>query len=161
MELGVSYSLAPPYIMVRRLAGLVAALIRCAVLLAIIVPVSGKVGIPLSIAFYFWCGLLLASLVFALLWPPVDYSRRSYSVSETGIEIRQGVLWRQLISIARSRVQHTDVNQGPIERMYGLSHLVIHTAGTVNASVRLDGLYTAAAMEIRDQLRARETGDAL
>ena len=68
-----------------------------------------------------------------------------YFLDERGIEIRRGVWWRHVVHVPRSRVQHTDVNQGPIERTYGLAHLIIHTAGTISASVALEGLERAVA----------------
>ena len=53
-----------------------------------------------------------------------------YRVDADEIEIWSGVLWRQAVVVPRSRVQHIDVSQGPIERSYGLATLSIHTAGT-------------------------------
>ena len=61
----------------------------------------------------------------------------------------------------RSRVQHTDVSQGPLERGYGLGTLVIYTAGTDHAKVDLHGLDHATALAIRDHLLPREGGDAV
>lgn len=52
----------------------------------------------------------------------------------------------------RSRVQHTDVSQDPIERGFGLGTLVIYTAGTDHARVDLSGLEQATALRIRDYL---------
>ena len=40
----------------------------------------------------------------------------------------------------RSRIQHTDVTQGPFERWLGLGTLVIYTAGTEHAAVPIEGL---------------------
>ena len=85
-------------------------------------------------------------------WPAVAYRYRSWRLDEEVIEIRRGVLWRRVISVPRSRVQHTDVGQGPVERSLGLSHLVIHTTGTTGASVALAGLDRTTALRIRDHL---------
>jgi membrane protein YdbS with pleckstrin-like domain len=51
-------------------------------------------------------------------------------------------------------VQHIDVHQGPLERVYGLATLVLHTAGTHNASVSLPGLGHGDAMAMREEIRA-------
>jgi len=85
-------------------------------------------------------------------WPEVEHRHTSYKVDERGIEIRKGVLWRQVIHVPRSRVQHTDVSQGPIERGFGLGTLVIYTAGTAHARVDLPGLEHSTALQIRDYL---------
>lgn len=85
-------------------------------------------------------------------WPPLAYRYASYVVDRTGIEIRRGVVWRRVINVPRSRVQHTDVSQGPIERSHGIGTLVIYTAGTDFARVRLEGLHHDTALRIRDHL---------
>jgi membrane protein YdbS with pleckstrin-like domain len=94
-------------------------------------------------------------------WPAIWYRYASCRVEEQGIEIRRGVVWRTVVNVPRSRVQHTDVSQGPLERRYGLTTLVIHTAGTDHAMVSLGGLDPAAAIAIRDRLLSREGADAV
>lgn len=97
----------------------------------------------------------------AQYWPVVAHRHASYRVDEEGIEIARGVVWRRVISVPRSRVQHTDVSQGPLERSYGLGTLVIYTAGTEHARVQLHGLDHAHALRIRDHLLATDTGDVV
>ena len=94
-----------------------------------------------------------AFLVFAATWwPKVRYRFIKYRTDENGFTIKRGVLWRGVTSIPKARVQHTDVVQGPIQRRYGLGKLVIHTAGTQDASVSLSGLPHDKALAIRDFL---------
>lgn len=87
-----------------------------------------------------------------LAWPPLSYRHTAYSVSAHGIRISRGVLWRSLLEVPRSRIQHTDVSQGPIERAFELATLVIYTAGTHHSAVQLGGLSHETALRIRDQL---------
>ncbi len=86
----------------------------------------------------------------AQAWPEIAYRHASYKVDGQGIEIRRGVFWRTIINIPRSRVQHTDVSQGPLERTHELGTLVVYTAGTDHARVDLPGLAHARALRIRD-----------
>ena len=111
-----------------------------------------------------WILVLLVSgaLAFAAqAWPPMAYRRASYAIDDSGIEIRRGVLWRRVVNVARSRVQHTDVAQGPLERRYGLATLLIYTAGTLHAQVDLFGLDHATALRIRDHLLPGTADDAV
>lgn len=109
-------------------------------------------GIEFLIGSVLWL-LLLAVLVLATLrWPRIHHAHCSYMVHPRGIEIRRGVFWRTIISVPRSRVQHTDVVQGPILRRYGLATLAIHTAGTEHAMVMLGGVTHETATRIRDFL---------
>jgi membrane protein YdbS with pleckstrin-like domain len=99
--------------------------------------------------------------LWAYRWPAIDYRFRGYRVNDEGIEIAAGVLWRSVITVPRSRVQHTDVSQGPLERKHGLGRLIIHTAGTQHARVELPGLAHEVALAIRDQLLPRQPGDVV
>lgn len=94
-------------------------------------------------------------------WPDLEHRHASYRVGPEGIEIRRGVLWRHVISVPRSRIQHTDVSQGPVERRYGLGTLTLFTAGTEHEKVELAGLDHSLALEIRDALAPSGQGDAV
>ena len=98
---------------------------------------------------------------FSHRWPAIDYAHASYRVDALGIEIRRGVFWRTVTNVPLSRVQHTDVSQGPLERHHGLGTLIIYTAGTDEASVELPGLAHERALELRDRLLPRATDDAV
>ena len=86
------------------------------------------------------------------LLPAVRYRHTRYRLDAHGVTIRRGVVWRTVTSVPTSRVQHTDVSQGPVERYFDLATLVIHTAGTRDASVALGGLGHRAALALRDRL---------
>ena len=72
----------------------------------------------------------------------------------------RGLLFRSDTVVPFGRVQHIDVNQGPLERFFGIATLTLHTAGNHNASVSLPGLGEDLAREMRETIRAhirRET----
>ena len=108
-----------------------------------------------------WTAVVLFLAWSAQRWPVIQHRHTSYKVDGQGIEIRRGVVWRKVINVPRSRVQHTDVSQGPLERRFGLGTLVIYTAGTDHAKVDLAGLDHATAMRIRDHFLPGEGGDAV
>jgi membrane protein YdbS with pleckstrin-like domain len=119
----------------------------------------GTLGPILSAVGLLFLCCALGSLAF--FWPPVRYRHTSYRLTEQGIRIRRGVLWRIAVSVPRSRVQHTDVARGPIERAFDLATLVIYTAGTQHASVHLSGLQHETALMIRDHLIDSDDADAV
>jgi membrane protein YdbS with pleckstrin-like domain len=98
---------------------------------------------------------------FSYRWAEIDYRHTAYRVDRDGIQIRSGVYWREISNVPRSRIQHTDVAQGPLERKYGLGRLVIYTAGTAHSRVVLPGLAHETALAIRDHLLPRESADAV
>ncbi len=105
--------------------------------------------------------LVALQAVLAQAWPAKAWRHASYRVTGRGIEIRRGVWWREEVAVPRSRVQHTDVVQGPLERALGLGTLVLYTAGTDHSRVALPGLAYGDALAIRDRLAAVDEDDAV
>lgn len=104
-------------------------------------------GVPASAA-------LLGALAAAALLPRRRYRAWGYRVEEDELHIRRGLLVRVRTVVPFVRVQHIDVAQGPIERLFGLATLVLHTAGTRGAAVALPGLAHEGAEALRDRIRA-------
>ncbi len=105
--------------------------------------------------------LLLTPL---LLWmPAARYQRTRYWLKTEGLYIQRGIWWRSRVLVPHNRIQHTDVTQGPLQRKYQLGTLIVHTAGTTNASVSLSGILHSRADELRDQLSrsGAKTSDAI
>jgi uncharacterized protein len=97
----------------------------------------------------------------AYAWPRRNYRHTFYVLDADGLEIRAGVWWRDVMNIPRSRVQHIDVSQGPLERSFGLGRLIVYTAGTEHSRVELPGLDHATALRLRDHLLPRGSDDAV
>ena len=155
---GLDHSLDPRVIAVQRIGGAVfTSLLAIGSLVAIVMPADG----PIALRAALWMVLVLLVAAASYRWPPVAYRHSSYRVDDQGIEIRKGVFWRVVINVPRSRVQHIDVSQGPLERKYGLGTLVIYTAGTDHAKVELPGLEHGRALRIREHLLPSESGDAV
>ena len=108
-----------------------------------------------------WLGATAFLSWIAYAWPRRSYRHTSYVLDADGIEIRAGVWWRTVNNVPRSRVQHIDVSQGPLERSYGLGRLIVYTAGTEHSRVELPGLDHATALQLRDHLLPRGSDDAV
>lgn len=105
--------------------------------------------------------LVIATTSLSLWWPAVAYRHASYRLTARALEIRRGVLWRSVIDVPRSRIQHSDVSQGPIERLHGLGTLSVFTAGTHHALVTLHGLDHHRALSIRAHLLHADEDDVI
>ena len=152
---GIRRSLPPEHLQVETVAAwIVTAFLLPVVLFA---PVAGL----LFDWFPGWLDGLLGAAAFVAVgglcwlarsWPRLEHRHTSYAVHPAGLDIWRGVLWRRQTSVPRSRVQHTDVQQGPLQRRFGLATLIAHTAGHEAARVELAGLRHADALCIRDFL---------
>lgn len=100
-----------------------------------------------------WLVMFVVVSVVAGIW--IGYRRWKYSqwkLDDTGLHAKRGRLWRKEILIPRSRVQHLDLERGPVERHFGLASLVVHTAGTRQHALRQSGFLDADAVALRDLL---------
>jgi uncharacterized protein len=159
------HALDPRSISVKRIEGWIGTVIMSAVLLGslgVTVLVADNIpGWLLGLVPLLWLVVTILLAWHAHRWPVLEYRHTSYRVDGSGIEIRRGVYWRVVIRVPRSRVQHTDVSQGPVERRYGLGTLVIYTAGTDYARVDLGGLEHEVALRLRDRLQPSGESDAV
>jgi membrane protein YdbS with pleckstrin-like domain len=103
----------------------------------------------------------LAGGLVAWWYPRTDYRYWRYEVAEDALELRHGILRRVHSAIPYFRVQHIDVTQGPVERLVGLSQLVIHTA-SAGTDATIPGIAAHEAEDLRRRILAKAgTGDAV
>jgi membrane protein YdbS with pleckstrin-like domain len=75
-----------------------------------------------------------------------------WRLDNDGFRIRKGRWWQKEIFVPRSRVQHLDIHNGPMERKRNLATLVIHTAGTQSHALKQGGFSLEDATMLRDAL---------
>jgi membrane protein YdbS with pleckstrin-like domain len=164
VRLGTNQHLDPRHVTVERIGlAVLTAIVSVASLVAgvIVAFTTEPGGVWLLVIAGAWLLLTSILLLCVARWPQLAHSHSSYRVDADGIEIRRGVWWRSVVSVPKSRVQHIDVTQGPLDRRYGLGELVLHTAGNEYAQVSLDGLDHTVALALRDHLLPRGGDDAV
>ncbi|CAN5884828.1 hypothetical protein BH23ACT10_BH23ACT10_27440 [soil metagenome] len=105
---------------------------------------DGWGGLPPVLVFVF--GTPLAVVV-----PWVRYRRWRFALRAEDLWIRRGVIWRNTSVIPYARLQFVDTTQGPLDRMFGLSQLIVHTAAP-GTSGHLPGLAVDEAEVLRERL---------
>ena len=160
---GVSRQLDPRWITVQRIHGAITVAVLSAVSFAgvIVIWIASQTLLLGLLLLPVWA-VLMAALAWQFhRWPPIAYRFASYRVDEAVLEIQRGVYWRTTTNVPRSRIQHTDVSQGPLERRHGLGTLVVYTAGTQHSQVTLSGLDFTVARRIRAHLLPTDQSDAV
>src|SRR4051794_2732422 len=69
---------------------------------------------------------LALGLAATLVLPRRRYRRWGYREGADELEIRRGTLIRVRTIVPFPRVQHIDVAQGPVQRLFGLATLILH-----------------------------------
>lgn len=149
MQTFAKRSLEPNYLKVFRISTGIIFLLMAAVP-SFVLGVAQELGIIIPILIFLGIWSLLFGLFF---WYSIHwYKAYHYTLLDAGLRIHKGVFWQQQHTVPRNRVQHIDITTGPLERRYELSKLVLHTAGTRNASVTLPGLLQDDAAALRQEL---------
>lgn len=105
-----------------------------------------------------WWGLsitLPAAMLLIWFGLGIGYNHWFYTrwrLDDNGFRLRKGKWWQKEIFVPRSRVQHLDIHNGPMERKRNLATLVIHTAGTQSHALKQGGFSLEDATMLRDAL---------
>jgi membrane protein YdbS with pleckstrin-like domain len=99
------------------------------------------IAIPLGII-----AVLITSINFLLVKP--SFKVKKFAIREQDIIYQSGLLFRSLTVTPYSRVQHCEINRGPLSRLLGLSELNIFTAGGSASDIRIPGLDEHTAKQL-------------
>lgn len=149
--------LHPNYKLLMRVGALIGGLVIFAIAAVVAGALNNELGLP------FWVILVPAAIIAIIVGfrvPVARYNARGYQISRDRLRVVRGIWWHSDTIVPFGRVQHIDVDQGPVERALGIATMTLHTAGSHNASVRLPGLGHELAIEMREAIRAhikRET----
>ncbi len=77
----------------------------------------------------------------------------SFELREDHLFLDHGVLKRTRSMVPYVRVQHIDTQRGPVYRLFGLSKVVVYTAGSKGADVTIPGLSRSDASDVQEKLR--------
>ncbi|GAA4284676.1 PH domain-containing protein [Brevibacterium daeguense] len=103
-----------------------------------------------------WIGLpvwLLAGIWIAVVVVR-QVKRLGYAERGDDLLIRRGILFRSTTVVPFGRMQFVDVSSGPVERMFGLATVKLHTASAATDAT-IPGLPKDEADRLRDILAAR------
>ncbi|MFB6145399.1 MAG: PH domain-containing protein [Candidatus Nanohaloarchaea archaeon] len=81
------------------------------------------------------------------------YRRWGFELRDDHIYLEHGVLWKTTSMVPHVRIQNTDTVRGPLYRFLGLSSLVVYTAGSKGADIKIPGIDYQRADELQDILK--------
>ncbi len=76
-----------------------------------------------------------------------------YAERDEDLYIRHGVMFRRLVVVPYGRMQYVDVNAGPLDQLFGIAKVHLHTASPGTSAV-VPGLPAGEAARLRDRLTA-------
>ncbi len=85
----------------------------------------------------------------------LEFKHKAYALREQDILYRSGLIFRKSTVLPFNRVQHSEINQGPIERNFNLSRLQIFTAGGGQSDLVIPGLLFEDAQKINQFIKEK------
>ena len=122
----------------------------------------GVLTVILSLTCWFllpdWTALVVVLLAAAGLgwgWVLVARNARSYGYAERAedLYLKHGVLVRRLVVVPYGRMQYVDVHAGPLDQLFKIANVHLHTASPGTSAV-IPGLPADEAARLRDRLTA-------
>lgn len=106
-------------------------------------------------------GVFVFGFIMTFIYPWLAYKYWAFDIRENEVYLERGILTRVFTTAPFTRIQHLDVEQSFIERIFALGKLVIYTAGTRGADVTIPGLPIDYAEALRDQLKEITSEDSV
>jgi membrane protein YdbS with pleckstrin-like domain len=114
----------------------------------------GVIAVLFSLPVWTWAVAIFVDVAVAAWgWWLTGRNARSwgYAEREEDLYIKHGVMFRRLVVVPYGRMQYVDVESGPLERLFEIAAVHLHTASP-GTSARIPGLPATEAARLRDRL---------
>jgi len=137
--------------------GLIGVLIFSSVLIigSSLIRLSGVLD-PYSDYIYIPVLILIGLYLFFLI---KGFKHKAYALRQHDILYKRGYIWRSQTVIPFNRVQHCEVDQGPLERLFDISSLKVFTAGGSSSDLSIPGLRLETAQSLKDLIMRKIPSD--
>lgn len=93
---------------------------------------------------------MVFGFISVLIVKKIGLKKRKYAVREKDISYKKGILFRSLTTVPFNRIQHVEIDEGPISRLFGLVSLSVFTAGDSSDDLKVSGLLKEEAKQIKE-----------
>jgi len=102
-------------------------------------------------------GLILAAIIsgiviliaYSITISILGFPKKGYLLRERDISYKNGLIYYKQISVPFNRVQHVEVSQGVLGKIFHLSSVKIYTAGGNASDLSIPGLAVADAQKLK------------
>ena len=96
--------------------------------------------------------ILIFLLINALVYPAIEYKQWTYSIDENKVQIVHGIFFITSSIVPIVRIQHVEMQQGPINRIFNLANIEIKTAG---GSISIPGIHKDEAASLAEYINVK------
>ncbi len=80
------------------------------------------------------------------------FSIKGYAIRQKDVSYKSGLIWFSMTFVPLNRIQHCEVNQGPLGRLFDLASVRIYTAGSSSSDLSIRGLKKDEAHRLREYI---------
>ncbi len=145
----VLHSLSPKYRSLNIIISLVIGFVMVAIIL--LLAIQPLFSMPQKYLDYYYIAVM--AITFLTLWSVLHSyfadPKKKYAIREFDVHFQSGLLFSSTVSQPIMRIQHIEIERGPIERSAGLATLQVYSAGGANHAFQIPGLVYEKAIELR------------
>ncbi len=101
-------------------------------------------------AWWMILGPVILLFLFTMFVEIKGFKIKGFSLREKDISFKRGLLFYSMTTIPFNRVQHCEVTQGPLARLFDLASVKVYTAGGSSSDLSIGGLTKERAQNLRD-----------
>lgn len=135
------------------IARLIGTLIVSSILIAVRIFIPKVIDSYYKINVFFTIGIIILIsilLINSFIYPIIEYKQWRYIITNDKIEFTEGIYFVRKVIIPIIRIQHIQLNQGPINKFLNLYNISIFTAGGQHKIPNIDA---TKAEEISEYLK--------
>ncbi len=99
--------------------------------------------------------VIVIILAYSSLISILGFPRKGYLVREKDVSYKKGLITFKQTTVPFNRIQHVEVNQGVLEKLFKLSSVKIYTAGGSSSDLSIPGLPVEQAQKLKAFLSER------
>lgn len=92
---------------------------------------------------------------FIFIFLNLSFPLRKYALREKDISYKAGLLVKKMTTVPFSRIQHVEIDEKPISRIFGLSSLSVYTAGDSSDDLEIKGIKKETAIQIKEFISSK------
>ena len=82
----------------------------------------------------------------------LGFPKKGYLMRQHDISYKRGLIFHKRTTVPLVRIQHSEVTQGPLQRLFDLATVKIYTAGGQQSDLSIPGLTPDEAARVRDYI---------
>ena len=101
---------------------------------------------------------IAAAGIFSTIWSIISYFKFYFSLSDTDVIIKKGIIQKSNINIPYERIQSVNFKQNFLHQFLNVTEVVMDTAGSVQKEIQIDALSWDHAKTLRNEILKRKKG---